>query len=70
MLSFCQVEVLYEDEPLREYYTLMDIAYIYPWRRVSAAAPFPAAGCSCQGSSWRKAWKRAPGGEGKWRWKT
>lgn len=30
-----QVEVLYEDEPLKEYYTLMDIAYIYPWRRVS-----------------------------------
>jgi hypothetical protein len=29
------VEVLYEDEPLKEYYTLMDIAYIYPWRRVS-----------------------------------
>uniref|UniRef100_A0A8C3L7Z1 Polycomb group ring finger 2 n=1 Tax=Chrysolophus pictus TaxID=9089 RepID=A0A8C3L7Z1_CHRPC len=28
-----QVEVLYGDEPLREYYTLMDIAYIYPWRR-------------------------------------
>ncbi|XP_053821208.1 polycomb group RING finger protein 2 isoform X2 [Vidua chalybeata] len=28
-----QVEVLYEDEPLKEYYTLMDIAYIYPWRR-------------------------------------
>ncbi|POI21430.1 hypothetical protein CIB84_014822, partial [Bambusicola thoracicus] len=30
-----QVEVLYGDEPLREYYTLMDIAYIYPWRRVN-----------------------------------
>lgn len=30
-----QVEILYEDEPLKEYYTLMDIAYIYPWRRVS-----------------------------------
>ncbi|CAO2645090.1 Polycomb group RING finger protein 2 [Lemmus lemmus] len=28
-----QVEILYEDEPLKEYYTLMDIAYIYPWRR-------------------------------------
>ncbi|XP_032296821.1 polycomb group RING finger protein 2 isoform X1 [Coturnix japonica] len=28
-----QVEVLYGDEPLRDYYTLMDIAYIYPWRR-------------------------------------
>ncbi|XP_009579520.1 PREDICTED: polycomb group RING finger protein 2, partial [Fulmarus glacialis] len=24
-----KVEVLYEDEPLKEYYTLMDIAYIY-----------------------------------------
>lgn len=33
--SLLQVEVLYEDEPLKEYYTLMDIAYIYPWRRVS-----------------------------------
>ncbi|ELW63672.1 Leucine-rich repeat-containing protein 37A2 [Tupaia chinensis] len=31
--SKCKVEVLYEDEPLKEYYTLMDIAYIYPWRR-------------------------------------
>jgi len=38
------VEVLYEDEPLKEYYTLMDIAYIYPWRRVSGAAAFPTAG--------------------------
>uniref|UniRef100_A0A8C6ZL90 Polycomb group RING finger protein 2 n=1 Tax=Nothoprocta perdicaria TaxID=30464 RepID=A0A8C6ZL90_NOTPE len=28
-----KVEVLYEDEPLKDYYTLMDIAYIYPWRR-------------------------------------
>ncbi|KFQ31311.1 Polycomb group RING finger protein 2, partial [Merops nubicus] len=34
-----KVEVLYEDEPLKEYYTLMDIAYIYPWRRVSGAVP-------------------------------
>lgn len=34
---FCviQVEVMYEDEPLKDYYTLMDIAYIYTWRRVS-----------------------------------
>lgn len=29
-----QIEVLYEDEPLKDYYTLMDIAYIYTWRRV------------------------------------
>uniref|UniRef100_A0A671NCL2 Polycomb complex protein BMI-1-B n=1 Tax=Sinocyclocheilus anshuiensis TaxID=1608454 RepID=A0A671NCL2_9TELE len=28
-----QIEVLYEDEPLKDYYTLMDIAYIYTWRR-------------------------------------
>uniref|UniRef100_A0A3P8U992 Bmi1 polycomb ring finger oncogene 1a n=1 Tax=Amphiprion percula TaxID=161767 RepID=A0A3P8U992_AMPPE len=28
-----QVEVMYEDEPLKDYYTLMDIAYIYTWRR-------------------------------------
>ncbi|KAM6368520.1 polycomb group RING finger protein 2 isoform 6-T10 [Pluvialis apricaria] len=33
-----KVEVLYEDEPLKEYYTLMDIAYIYPWRRLHAGA--------------------------------
>lgn len=32
-----QVEVMYEDEPLKDYYTLMDIAYIYTWRRVRAA---------------------------------
>lgn len=29
-----QIEVMYEDEPLKDYYTLMDIAYIYTWRRV------------------------------------
>ncbi|XP_062303783.1 polycomb group RING finger protein 2-like isoform X2 [Osmerus eperlanus] len=28
-----RVEVLYGDEPLKEYYTLMDIAYFYEWRR-------------------------------------
>ncbi|KAJ0059554.1 hypothetical protein NL108_001918 [Boleophthalmus pectinirostris] len=28
-----QVDVMYEDEPLKDYYTLMDIAYIYTWRR-------------------------------------
>ncbi|XP_077364759.1 polycomb complex protein BMI-1-A isoform X2 [Festucalex cinctus] len=28
-----QVEVMYADEPLKDYYTLMDIAYIYTWRR-------------------------------------
>ncbi|MEQ2158151.1 hypothetical protein GOODEAATRI_009307, partial [Goodea atripinnis] len=27
------VEVLYGDEPLKDYYTLMDIAYFYEWRR-------------------------------------
>lgn len=26
---------MYEDEALKDYYTLMDIAYIYTWRRVS-----------------------------------
>lgn len=25
---------MYEDEPLKGYYTLMDVAYIYTWRRV------------------------------------
>ncbi|NWT76390.1 PCGF2 protein, partial [Prunella himalayana] len=38
LLSHLQVEVLYEDEPLKEYYTLMDIAYIYPWRRTGPLA--------------------------------
>ncbi|CAL8331229.1 unnamed protein product [Merluccius merluccius] len=28
-----KVEVLYGDEPLKDYYTLMDIAYFYEWRR-------------------------------------
>ncbi|ROL44727.1 Polycomb complex protein BMI-1-B [Anabarilius grahami] len=28
-----EIEVMYEDEPLKDYYTLMDIAYIYTWRR-------------------------------------
>ncbi|KAI1888889.1 hypothetical protein AGOR_G00173410 [Albula goreensis] len=31
--STYQIEVMYEDEPLKDYYTLMDIAYIYTWRR-------------------------------------
>ncbi|KAG8446549.1 hypothetical protein GDO86_014126 [Hymenochirus boettgeri] len=30
-----KVEILYEEEPLKDYYTLMDIAYIYPWGRTS-----------------------------------
>ncbi|KAL7989934.1 hypothetical protein Chor_012600 [Crotalus horridus] len=28
-----EVDVMYEEEPLKDYYTLMDIAYIYTWRR-------------------------------------
>ncbi|CAH2301782.1 polycomb group RING finger 2 [Pelobates cultripes] len=28
-----KVEILYEEEPLKDYYTLMDIAYIFPWGR-------------------------------------
>ncbi|KAM8843751.1 polycomb group RING finger protein 2-like [Synchiropus picturatus] len=31
--STYRVEVLYGDEPLKDYYTLMDIAYFYEWRR-------------------------------------
>lgn len=27
---------MYEEEPLKDYYTLMDIAYIYTWRRVGS----------------------------------
>ncbi|CAG5945077.1 unnamed protein product [Menidia menidia] len=34
-LGRLMVEVLYGDEPLKDYYTLMDIAYFYEWRRVS-----------------------------------
>ncbi|KAH0627512.1 hypothetical protein JD844_003298 [Phrynosoma platyrhinos] len=30
-----QIDVMYEEEPLKDYYTLMDIAYIYTWRRVN-----------------------------------
>jgi hypothetical protein len=30
---------MYEEEPLKDYYTLMDIAYIYTWRRVSSSLP-------------------------------
>ena len=33
-----KVEVLYGDEPLKDYYTLMDIAYFYEWRRVSTSS--------------------------------
>ncbi|TSO05373.1 Polycomb complex protein BMI-1-B [Bagarius yarrelli] len=33
-----QIEIMYEDEPLKDYYTLMDIAYIYTWRR---SGPLP-----------------------------
>ncbi|KAG9476602.1 hypothetical protein GDO78_003241 [Eleutherodactylus coqui] len=32
--STFQIDVMYEEEPLKDYYTLMDIAYIYTWRRV------------------------------------
>lgn len=59
-----QVEVLYEDEPLKEYYTLMDIAYIYPWRRVSGwalpagagptGAPRPSRGPHTVHPSWQE----------------
>lgn len=28
-----QIDVVYEEEHLKDYYTLMDIAYIYTWRR-------------------------------------
>ncbi|KAH0501598.1 Polycomb complex protein BMI-1 [Microtus ochrogaster] len=28
-----EIDVMYEEEPLKDYYTLMDIAYIYTWRR-------------------------------------
>uniref|UniRef100_A0A3P8XZ50 RING-type domain-containing protein n=1 Tax=Esox lucius TaxID=8010 RepID=A0A3P8XZ50_ESOLU len=31
--STYRIEVLYADEPLKDYYALMDIAYMYSWRR-------------------------------------
>lgn len=34
-----QIDIMYEEEPLKDYYTLMDIAYIYTWRRVSSSLP-------------------------------
>jgi hypothetical protein len=30
-----QIDLFYSDEPLEDTYTLMDVAYIYSWRRVS-----------------------------------
>lgn len=30
-----QIDIFHIDEPLSDQYTLMDIAYIYTWRRVS-----------------------------------
>lgn len=35
---------MYEEEPLKDYYTLMDIAYIYTWRRVSGSLPLTSVG--------------------------
>lgn len=37
-MFFLQIDVMYEEEPLKDYYTLMDIAYIYTWRRVSSTS--------------------------------
>ncbi|KAJ8345412.1 hypothetical protein SKAU_G00296050 [Synaphobranchus kaupii] len=34
-----RIEVLYEGEPLKDYYTLIDIAYIYTWRRQNGPLP-------------------------------
>jgi len=31
---YFQIKVFHTEEPLRDDYTLMDIAYIYTWRRV------------------------------------
>ncbi|KAJ3614999.1 hypothetical protein NHX12_018568 [Muraenolepis orangiensis] len=36
--SSYRVEVLYGEEPLKDYYTLMDIAYFYEWRRTGPIA--------------------------------
>lgn len=30
-----QIDLFYSDEPLDDEYSLMDVAYIYSWRRVS-----------------------------------
>jgi len=32
---YFQISVFHTEEPLRDDYTLMDIAYIYTWRRVT-----------------------------------
>lgn len=29
-----QIDIYHSDEPLKDFFTLMDIAYIYTWRRV------------------------------------
>ncbi|KAJ8251774.1 hypothetical protein GJAV_G00225300 [Gymnothorax javanicus] len=34
-----RIEVLYEGEPLKDYYTLIDVAYIYTWRRQNGPLP-------------------------------
>lgn len=40
---------MYEEEPLKDYYTLMDIAYIYTWRRVKTLLAWPIAfSCSLE----------------------
>lgn len=34
-ILFLKIEVMYDDKPLSPDFTLLDIAYIYAWRRVS-----------------------------------
>lgn len=35
-----RIDIMYKEEPLCASYTLMDIMYIYHWRRVSCHLPF------------------------------
>lgn len=39
-ISLLQIDIFHSDEPLKDFFTLMDIAYIYTWRRVSERIKF------------------------------
>ena len=43
-----RVDIMHMDDPLNEEFTLMDVAYIYRWRRVSVTI-IPSSGCVCVG---------------------
>lgn len=41
VFSLLQIDLLYKRVPLPDHYTLIDIAYIYSWQRVSYTPPLP-----------------------------